>query len=837
MPRQTIRLPLRPAGARPAKLPCMFFAQGRCRNGSSCTFSHDAAPGSTTRPDTASGPKPTDTRDAKAKVTCHFFLKGACLKGDSCPFAHPESVNPSPAVGSGGPSTDDLLVSANDGPEDKPDDWIRQLGGAVIQFGDGAAVLKASLQSDFSAVRISQLPANSTPDTISQLLGQLGFTVAVDKIRLAPSPHPSHRVADVRVEDPTFAKRFISAVDAQKEASTKDIRVIPINAPMPGGSGMHRVECKKVLCSWYRPFMTAWLNFTSSGLAQTIHEKYTSGRYKVLNQNVTSHTPKRSGSWTTVMLTEVPAEAPDDDITKSIPANMMPRNIETGTPSFKYNARVANALVKSKLMEVGPLEWWEDAVFGGKRAKAKARFQDDGDAAKAASLLNGWELPFHKKGKLTVQAIYSARFKVQERIYQAIKPIIEEHSATWQAKKVYLAAYEPARYSTLRVLKFEGEDNKAVAEAKRRLEQILEGHMATDKGKPIWSPAFTVNGDVFQKIKEIEQLLNIVIVRNKRLSRVYIFGLEDKCKEAETRLALIAQQDASTTNIIKLDAAQFAWACRGGFKSITEVLGRKARFDIVSDPKQIVVTGSEADVKLTTDLIKAQKEPSGSSSSKQSTTDDCSICWMEPENPITTDCGHSYCSDCFEQLCVSATSSSKADFILRCEGDSSKCQEAFHLEFLQERLSSQLFEEVLNASFKSYVSHRPDALRYCPTPDCGQIYRAATGTFTCPNCLTPVCTTCHATHQGMTCADYKFVSSGGDIALKQAKQRLGIKDCPKCKTAIEKTEGCDHMTCGGCGTHICWKCLKTFGTGNECYAHMNRAHGGIGIDVPDEVRW
>lgn len=81
----------------------------------------------------------------------------------------------------------------------------------------------------------------------------------------------------------------------------------------------------------------------------------------------------------------------------------------------------------------------------------------------------------------------------------------------------------------------------------------------------------------------------------------------------------------------------------------------------------------------------------------------------------------------------------------------------------------------------------------------------------------------------MTCADHKYVSSGGDLALNEAKQRLGIKDCPKCKTAMEKTEGCDHMTCGGCGTHICWNCLETFGTGPECYKHMNKVHGGIGM--------
>nr|CDP22409.1 Putative protein of unknown function [Podospora anserina S mat+] len=830
MPRQTTQLPLRPAGPQAAKKPCVFFTQGRCRNGSTCSFFHDpvlaklAWAGSTSTAD-------RDDKAPTSKITCHFYLKGACLKGDTCSFAHPESHRPPPVVDTKESLTDDTVGPEKDEPEDRPDDWMRQLGGAVIQFGHGAAVLKASLQSDFSAVRISQLPETSTLGQIFQALRQLGFAVSPDEIRFVPSPDPTHRIADVRVEDPAFARRLMSAVEDCRRSLGNDIKVIQINAPMPGGSGMHRVECKKVLCSWYRPFKTVWLNFTSHGLAETICQKYTSGRYKVLNMTVTSHAPKKSKAWTTVMLTEVPAEATEDDVTKSIPANMSPRNVETGTPSFRYNADVANAFVKSKLIEVGPLEWWEDAVFGGKRAKVKARFQDDGDAAKAASMLNGWELPFQKKGKLTVQAIYSARFKVQERIYQAIKPIIKEQSPMWQAKKVYLAAYEPAKFSSSRALKFEGEDNKAVAEAKRTLEQILEGRLATDKGKPIWSPAFTVNGEVFQKIKELEQLLGIVVIRNKKLSRVYLFGSEDKCKEAEPELAEIAQQDSSTANIIKLDASQFAWALRGGFKSIAEILGRKATLNVVSEPKQIVVTGSAEDIMLAMDMVKAQDEFTESSTAKPSMTEDCSICWMEPENPLTTPCNHTYCTDCFESLCTSATSCNKTNFILQCEGSSSKCQQPLSLNFLQDHLSSQLFEDMLQASFKSYVSHRPDALRHCPTPDCGQIYRAGTGTFTCPNCLTPVCTTCFVSHQGMTCADHKFVSSGGDIALKEAKQRLGIKDCPKCKTAMEKTDGCDHMTCGGCGTHICWNCLKTFGTGADCYAHMNRAHGGIGIDV------
>ena len=41
------------------------------------------------------------------------------------------------------------------------------------------------------------------------------------------------------------------------------------------------------------------------------------------------------------------------------------------------------------------------------------------------------------------------------------------------------------------------------------------------------------------------------------------------------------------------------------------------------------------------------------------------------------------------------------------------------------------------------------------------------------------------------------------------------KKCPKCKSPIEKNNGCDHMTCkrqaGGCGHEFCWRCLAPWG--------------------------
>ncbi|KAJ7064671.1 hypothetical protein C8F01DRAFT_1127642 [Mycena amicta] len=63
-------------------------------------------------------------------------------------------------------------------------------------------------------------------------------------------------------------------------------------------------------------------------------------------------------------------------------------------------------------------------------------------------------------------------------------------------------------------------------------------------------------------------------------------------------------------------------------------------------------------------------------------------------------------------------------------------------------------------------------------------------------------------------------------APPQAKRIKGRpKVCPNkaCGFAIEKTEGCNHITCI-CGTHFCYACGKAFAP-EEIYGHMTSEHG------------
>uniref|UniRef100_A0A3Q4BJA6 E3 ubiquitin-protein ligase RNF217 n=1 Tax=Mola mola TaxID=94237 RepID=A0A3Q4BJA6_MOLML len=85
----------------------------------------------------------------------------------------------------------------------------------------------------------------------------------------------------------------------------------------------------------------------------------------------------------------------------------------------------------------------------------------------------------------------------------------------------------------------------------------------------------------------------------------------------------------------------------------------------------------------------------------------------------------------------------------------------------------------------------------------------------CANCQFVWCFKCHAPwHNGLKCRDYRK----GDKLLRtwasviEHGQRNAQK-CPQCKIHIQRTEGCDHMTCTQCNTNFCYRC-------GERYRHL-----------------
>jgi IBR domain, a half RING-finger domain len=83
----------------------------------------------------------------------------------------------------------------------------------------------------------------------------------------------------------------------------------------------------------------------------------------------------------------------------------------------------------------------------------------------------------------------------------------------------------------------------------------------------------------------------------------------------------------------------------------------------------------------------------------------------------------------------------------------------------------------------------------------------------CPLCLISYCQCCsriwsrgRVAHTGLTCREYaaQLASLSPDSA-EEWVERAGAQRCRRCHAAIEKNEGCRHMTCR-CGYEFCWTC-------------------------------
>lgn len=687
------------------------------------------------------------------------------------------------------------------------------------------------MPTDFSSVRLDNLPQHicSDPEAVSRFLKEIGITDKLVSARVLPSKPPSSQhSAEVRAEDPSFARRLCAKVES---VTASQIEAVAIARPAQVSTGGRRIDCRKITCSWHRPVKIVWLNFGNQDIASKVQARFASGVYKILGHQVEAAGPsvqndRRNPLGWTVALSAIPGRAERIDVARSIPDHWKPRKINMGEPTYKVDADTARASVKSMLMDVGPLAWSEDSSgTESKREKVLARYVEEADAQRAVSILHNAPLPFAEKAKLTVQAFTTAKFRVLTRIYQAVEPRIDAHRRSWKEARLWFTCYDSV--NGYNVLKIEGEKRQDTADAADTLEKVLAGEVAAVDGVSLWSPSWRSNTEAYDKVKAIEHDTGIVILRNRRKCILRLYGLADRCEEAKNLLAAVVKQDSASTFSLRITAKQLRWAQTGGLQSISRALGgSRATLDDPFNPKAILVSGSADDHRRAKAILDEQ-EPSATISGGEDR--DCSVCWIPAENPVSTKCGHIYCDDCFENLCEAAFTPSGSQTHVVCKGNFDSCKTTLSLEELEDHLSMESMEALLESSFKSHIAKNPENFRYCPSPNCEMIYRVGTGRMhTCPRCVLVTCTSCHSQggHPGMSCAEYKARGSGTSDADKELMRSLGIKECPKCKTAIEKTEGCNHMTCGGCGTHICWKCMEIFSTAGLCYKHLAETHGG-----------
>ena len=807
---------------------CKFFASGACKRGPACTYSHEATSFSKLRPEADTFiPQPQHTTtlpDTTAKtnsIPCRFHQLGRCKKGVDCPFQHSDENNsllkekqdagldrntapPKPVPAQ---NTKVETCPVADSERSTRGSEARHLRGALVMFGPGAQVCELEFPSDYSAVQMTSLQPHCDAEAFRKFAATLGETIGLSSMRIWQVTNPPSTAASVRVRDSGFAQRLKEKADLSMDGTrVSDITVSIAQVGIKSASSGNRLQMSTVCCTWYKPSRTAWLHYNSIGKAKAA-ERFITGRdFRIAGRKVEAtlqipeHRPLHQKSTvTSVRLGNLDASTAQSLIERHIPGHLTPTNVIMGKTSYSTSLHQAAECVKGLLGGVGPLEAWEpNYTASATQVKAIARFQAAEDARKAVVQLSGKQMPELANSKVFVSLLISVKFNVLKAMYRAIRDEVDHLKAqVWDTGHVHIKAYPPADPTQrLICLRLYGEDAKAVAKAKSALEKTLVGDVATNEDVGIWDDFFANPGGLVY-LNELSRTHKGYIYRDMRKHRLSLYGSADSKRKMRSALTEKLDRLMETTHYISLSAEDLKKALQGGFRRIVGTLGKhKASLDIRQKPQIITIIGSTRDLETARALLNGDvASDSENLVLDEGTADrpDCAVCWTEAEDAYRTPCGHFYCRDCFVSQCSSA---SDGDVPVRCFGDSGECLQVLTIAEIKNTLPSEAFEQLLEDSFTTHVRTHPQSFQYCPTPDCQQIYRvSSTGVnFTCPACLTPVCTSCHVvSHDGMTCELYRRVQTEGDEEFRTWKRENEVKDCPECKVPIEKSAGCNHM--------------------------------------------
>ncbi len=213
----------------------------------------------------------------------------------------------------------------------------------------------------------------------------------------------------------------------------------------------------------------------------------------------------------------------------------------------------------------------------------------------------------------------------------------------------------------------------------------------------------------------------------------------------------------------------------------------------------------------------------------------CEVCYVAKQGikcAKITSCKHVYCQDCLSQYLKTKIA----------DGDVSRIEcptcNALILPSLIKRLISI---EDFNRFDKLLLQRTLEGMfdiTYCPLPSCrcATVKEADSNMSQCPRCSFCFCVLCRHTWHGVApckllTQDLKELIEVWDTLEEPEKKKLAeqyggrkkletafqefesvkwvysnSKKCPSCSSNIQKTEGCNKMTCTQCQSHFCWLC-------------------------------
>ena len=596
----------------------------------------------------------------------------------------------------------------------------------------------------------------------------------------------------------------------------------------PTAASTARLQMCNVTCSWYQPSKIATLEFISTQAMEDAAKKL--NRTKILNRKLECRTAvnNRTKPWQCfVKIGNLDVSTTSQMLTEACGQRRTP-SVTFGENSYSSSAEAIGQAIERLLSSRGAVESWTMSGSKGTMNKATATFSTMEQATRAITDFNGYKLPQLGGSNISLSHMFKAKFSILSSMHSAIAPELAElqqnfHSNNYLDVKAYPSTDKAQRFTTLHIISTMAQD---VGKAKAAVEKILNGHIATGGKDIVWHEDF-LKPEGIAYLNSLGKQHDVFIYRDAKRFVLRLYGAEENKVFVESTLVKMIEDQVLSNFKIELDDEVPEAAQKTAYRKIVAKLGKaSARLDVTTSPKTITIRGSsqDADWAKATLLEDSGKIPDTNAVAGESIT--CAVCWCDIEEMYKTPCGHAYDKECFVNQCLSTADEA---IPIRCLGSSGNCQAIISFPNLEDALTRDQLDKLLEASFTRHIRKNPHIYQYCPTAGCDQVYEVSEEgkLFTCFTCLTTICSRCGAvSHEGLTCEQNKKAVLTDDAFLEW-KKKNGAKDCPKCGCTIQKSEGCNHMECRACRSHICWVCMMVFGNGKETYDHLAETHDGI----------